>query len=173
MAKHAYERFLASLGIDSKAYHADNGRFADKGFWDDCLSSNQTITLCGVGSHHQNGIAEQKIKDFTLGAWTLLLHAKQMLLEYISTILWPFAVKCCEDRMNHLVHCADGRTPFETLASLDSTPIKVLDFHTFGCPCYVLDIVCNRDLGRFRNENLVLGWAFTLGALLHMLPMLV
>ncbi len=32
MAKHAYERFLASLGIDSKAYHADNGRFADKRF---------------------------------------------------------------------------------------------------------------------------------------------
>ena len=87
MAKHAYERFLASLGIDSKAYHADNGCFADKGFWDDCLSSNQMITFCGVGSHHQNGIAEQKIKDITLGAWTLLLHAKRMLPEYISTIL--------------------------------------------------------------------------------------
>jgi hypothetical protein len=32
MAKHAYEKFLASLGIDSKAYYANNGRFADKGF---------------------------------------------------------------------------------------------------------------------------------------------
>jgi hypothetical protein len=50
MAKHAYERFLASLGIDSKAYHADNGRFSDKVFRGDCLSSNQTITFCGVGS---------------------------------------------------------------------------------------------------------------------------
>jgi hypothetical protein len=56
-AKHAYERFLGSLGIESKAYHADNGCFADKGFWDDCHSSNQTISICGVGSHHQNGIA--------------------------------------------------------------------------------------------------------------------
>jgi hypothetical protein len=27
MAKHAYERFLASFGVDSKAYHADNGHF--------------------------------------------------------------------------------------------------------------------------------------------------
>jgi hypothetical protein len=54
MAKHAYEKFLASLGIDSKAYHADNGRFADKGFRDDCAQSNQIITFCGVGSHHQN-----------------------------------------------------------------------------------------------------------------------
>jgi hypothetical protein len=44
LAKHAYEKFLASLGINSKAYHADNGRFADKGFRDDCTLSNQTIT---------------------------------------------------------------------------------------------------------------------------------
>jgi hypothetical protein len=108
MAKHAYERFLALLGVDSKAYHANNGCFADKGFRDDCISSNQTITFCGVGSHHQNGIAERKIKDITLGAQTLLLHAKQMFPEYISTVLWPFAVRCYEDRMNHLVHCADG-----------------------------------------------------------------
>ncbi len=32
LAKHAYERFLATLGVDSKAYHANNGHFADKGF---------------------------------------------------------------------------------------------------------------------------------------------
>jgi len=139
LAKHAYEHFLALLGIESKAYHADNGRFADKGFRDDCTSSNQMITFCGVGSHHQNGIAERKIKDITLGGRTLLLHAKRMFPEYISTILWPFAVKCYEDRLNNLVHRADGRTPYETLASLDAAPIDTSNFHTFGCPCYVLD----------------------------------
>ena len=148
MAKHAYERFLSSIGVDSKAYHADNGRFADKGFQDDCAANNQAITFCGVGSHHQNGIAERKIKDITLGGRTLLLHAKRMFPEYISTILWPFAVKCYEDRMNHLVHRADGRTPFETLASLDSAPLKVSDFHTFGCPCYVLDHRLQSGLGQ-------------------------
>ena len=30
LAKHAYERFLASLGVESKAYHADNGCFVIK-----------------------------------------------------------------------------------------------------------------------------------------------
>jgi hypothetical protein len=75
MAKYAFVKYLASLGVESKAYHA-NGHFADKGFRDDCILSNQTITFYGVGSHHQNGIAEQKIKDITLGARTLLLHAK-------------------------------------------------------------------------------------------------
>ncbi len=54
-------------------------------------------------------------------------------------IMWPFALKCAEDRMNNLVHRADGRTPYQTIAGLDSTKIKMLDFHTFGCPCYVLD----------------------------------
>jgi hypothetical protein len=63
---------------------------------------------CGIGGHHQNGIAEQKIKELTLGAQTLLLHAKQMLPEYISTILWPFALKCCEDWLINLTHLADG-----------------------------------------------------------------
>jgi hypothetical protein len=76
LAKHAYERFLSSIGVTGKAYHADNGRFANKGFKDDCIASNQTITLCGVGGHHQNGIVECKIKDLTLGARTHLLHAK-------------------------------------------------------------------------------------------------
>jgi hypothetical protein len=68
LAKHAYKRLLSNLGITSKAYHADNGHFADKGFCDDCTSCNQVITFCGVGSHHQNEIAERKIKELTLGA---------------------------------------------------------------------------------------------------------
>ncbi len=39
----------------------------------------------------------------------MLLHAKRMLPEYISTILWPFALKCAEDRMNNLVAAAQSR----------------------------------------------------------------
>ncbi len=93
-------------------YHADNGCFADKGFRDDCIFSNQTITFCGVRSPHQNGIAECKIKDITLGGQALLLHVSRMFPNYISTILWPFAVKCYKDRLNNLVHCADGHTPW-------------------------------------------------------------
>ncbi len=139
LAKHAYERSLSSIGVTVKAYHADNGRFADKDFKDDCTTSNQSITFCGVGGHHQNGIAERKIKELTLGARTLLLRAKRMLPGYISTILWPFALKCAKDRLNNLVYCSDGRMPYQTNASLDALNIKLSDFHTFGSPCYVLD----------------------------------
>ncbi len=68
LAKHAYEQFLLSLGVTSKAYHAHSWHFTDNGFQDDCISCNQTITFCGVGSHHQNGIPERKIKELTPGA---------------------------------------------------------------------------------------------------------
>ena len=139
VAKTAYERFLQTVGVTAQAYHADNGRFADKGFIDACRLEKQLITFCGVGAHHQNGIAERYIKSLTLGGRTLLLHAKRMLPEYMSTILWPFAIKCYAERMNHLTWKSDGRTPFEALASLDPSPLDVKSFHTFGSPCYVLD----------------------------------
>ncbi len=62
-----------------------------------------------------------------------------MLPEYISTILWPFAIKCYEDQMKNLNFWADGHTPFETLADLNTTPVNLFNFHTFSCPCYILD----------------------------------
>jgi hypothetical protein len=65
--KHAYECFLSSIGVTEKAYHTENGRFADKGIKDDCTMTNQTITFCGVGGHHKNGITECKIEELTLG----------------------------------------------------------------------------------------------------------
>ena len=139
LAKNTYEQLLYSVRVTAKSYHADNSRFADKGFIDERKSSYQMITFCGIGSHHQNGIAERKIKSLTLGGQTLLLHAKRMLPEYISTILWPFAVKCYENCMNHLIHRLDGRTPYQTLENLQASPFDIKSFHTFGHPCYVLD----------------------------------
>ena len=52
LAKHAYKQFLSTLDVTLKAYHADDGPFADKGFCVNCLSCNQVITFCGIGSHH-------------------------------------------------------------------------------------------------------------------------
>ncbi len=92
---------------------------------------------CGRSSSKQD--FGTKIKEHTLGAWTLLLHAKRMVPEYISTILWPFGLKCAEDRLNNLVHQADGCMPYETIANLDSSKIKTSNLHTFESPCYVLD----------------------------------
>ena len=58
----------------------------------DCENHNQTITYCGVGAHHQNGIVEGKNKIPTQGAHTLLLHGIQMWpINMITSMFWPFA----------------------------------------------------------------------------------
>ena len=60
LAKDAYERFLNSNGVSVQAYHADNGRFVDKGFRDDCKSSNQTITFVASGDIIRMGLPREK-----------------------------------------------------------------------------------------------------------------
>ena len=42
---------------------------------DDIHQAHQTITFCGIGAHHQNGIAKCHIHDITESACTSLLHA--------------------------------------------------------------------------------------------------
>ena len=110
-AKREFEHRCKIRGITVQHYHADNGRFAEKLFKSDCKAQGQHLTFCGVGAHHQNGIVERKIKDITLSARTILLHAQHYWPEYITTMLWPLAVKCVEDRINNLTINISGTTP--------------------------------------------------------------
>ena len=71
----------------------------------------QTISFCGVGAHHQNGVSENIIKQLTLTARTLLLHAQQFWPEYISSMPWTSALLAAADRMNNLHIDLNGETP--------------------------------------------------------------
>ena len=64
-AKHVFERLAEQHGVRILHYHCDNRRFADKAFVYDIRAGHQTITFCGVGAHHQNGVAERRIRDIT------------------------------------------------------------------------------------------------------------
>ena len=66
LAKTSFERHSNNGGVNIKAYQADNGRFADQAFWDSINKSNQTITYCAAGAHHQHGIVERRIEELTL-----------------------------------------------------------------------------------------------------------
>jgi hypothetical protein len=138
-AKHDFEHLAATRNVEVKHYHADNGRFAEKLFTEDVKGSNQRITFCGVGAHHQNGITENTVKQLTLISRTLLVHAQDRWPEYISTMLWPFALKAAQDRLNQLNVGLDGKTPDMRFSGVAAANLKLRDFHTFGCPCYVLD----------------------------------
>ena len=75
LAKRAYEKVLKQAGRTALHYHADNSRFTDKGFHKNIDDKGQEITFCGVGAHHQNGIIENRNKQLTLSARTLLCTA--------------------------------------------------------------------------------------------------
>ena len=62
-AKNAFERDAMSRGVSVCGYHADNGRFAEHTFKEDCNNKLQRLTFRGVGAHHQNRISECKINS--------------------------------------------------------------------------------------------------------------
>ena len=76
-AKLSIDKFFYQHGHSIQSWHADNGRYAEADFKEAVASANQSITYCGVGAHHRNGIAEASIEQRTLQARTLLLHANR------------------------------------------------------------------------------------------------
>lgn len=139
LAKTAYEKLLAQMNHRVKHYHADNGRFSDNGFLKSCNDHDQKITFCGVGAHHQNGIIENKNKQLTLGARTLLLHGIRMWPQMIDIMFWPFAMKAFAERMNALHFDLDGNTPESRMYGVKNEDPPIKSFHTLFCPVYVLD----------------------------------
>ena len=136
-AKHAFEHLAEQHGVRILHYHCDNGRFADKAFVDDVRAAHQTITFCGIGAHHQNGIAERHIRDITENARTSLLHAAHRWLKAIAANLWPQAIKHVVNVRNALPRPGKIESPLSKFAGTSVQP-NLKHFHPFGCPVYVL-----------------------------------
>ena len=139
LAKSAFERHAHEGGILIESYRADNGCFTDAGFQKTIKDANQSITFCAVGAHHQNGIVERRIKELTLISRTLLLHAKRHWPDYITTMMWPFALKEAAYRLNRLSSRTDGRSCEATFFNIDKDLFDPSSLHVFGSPCFVLD----------------------------------
>jgi hypothetical protein len=139
LEKSSFERHANDGGVSINSYQADNGRFADAGFQKALKDANQKITYCAVGAHHQNGIVERKIKELTLISRTLLLHAKRHWLDYITTMLWPFALKEAAFRLNQLSLRSNGRSCEATFFNIKKDLFDMSTLHIFGSPCFVLD----------------------------------
>ena len=136
-AKLAFERFAASHQVQIRHYHCDNGIFADNDFRTACTAARQTYSFCGVNAHHQNGIAERRIRDLRDSARSMLLLAQHNWPDAITSHLWPFALRYASLIRRHTVR-EGARTPLERFSSVKIQP-TISNFHTFGCPVYVLD----------------------------------
>jgi hypothetical protein len=72
--------------VTIRHYHADNGQFA-KTKWLEAIEAHrpqQTISFCGMGAHHQNGIAKKKIQDLQENARTMMLHASTLAIRFAN-----------------------------------------------------------------------------------------
>jgi hypothetical protein len=67
-AKLAYEKKAHTFGVAMSGYHANNGQFAESAWKQSCKVLNQSFSYCGVGAHHQNGVAEHLIRDLSNAA---------------------------------------------------------------------------------------------------------
>ena len=150
-AKHTFERICKSHSVTVQHYHSNNGLFDTNIFKDKVYTDEQTLSFCGVNAHHQNIKAENRIKDFTTGARTSLLHAAHRWPEAIHTVLWPAALKNYTNIRNSLPtefkpgeRIGNNQLP-DTYNSLlmskfSRTKIEanLNRFHPFGSPVYVL-----------------------------------
>ena len=53
-------------------------------------------------------------------------------------MLWPFATKCAQDRMNKLQVDLNLETPGMRFYNTKAVNVKLKHYHKFGCPVYIL-----------------------------------
>ena len=138
-AKSAFERLCGTFQVRVSGYHGDNGRYADAAFRQDIEDNNQSLTFCGVVSHHQNGIAERRIGLLQQLARTSILAAKNKWPGVVTVSLWPFALKAAARTMNLYYLDNNGLSPVEKMSRMTRSHVRLRNEHPLFCPVYVLD----------------------------------
>ena len=138
--KQIIEQEAHDLGRKIESYHSDNGIFAQKEFKDHCEHQKQKLSFCGVGAHHQNGIAEINIKTVCNLARANLIHLMLMWPEKCNVNLWTLAINYAVWIFNRLPKASlGGLSPNEIWSGVRSDYADLRRAHVFGCPVYVLD----------------------------------
>jgi hypothetical protein len=73
-SKNSHEAKLAESNVTIKSYRADNGVYTSNMFTSSLEIRHQKLSLSGVGSHGQNGVAERAIQSTVNSARTMMLH---------------------------------------------------------------------------------------------------
>ena len=105
-----------------------------------CRRQDQSLSFAGVNAHHQNGIAERRIKEIQELARSMMIHANRRWPEAISPNLWPYAVHMANEVINITPSLQDTmkRSPMQ-IFSRSKVNHNTKHQMTFGCPAYVLD----------------------------------
>jgi hypothetical protein len=125
------------MNVSVRQDHADNGHFVNNAWTDDLKEKDQYMSLCGVNAHHQNRKVEKHIRDLHDLAHSSLLHAQNLWPDAVTNNLWPYALRKSAGGLNQIKNKDKELSPLEIFSS-NKINIKSRDFHTFGCPMYVL-----------------------------------
>ena len=90
----------AEYNVSFKKYHGNNGVYATRLFKASCEALNQTHDFCGVGAHHQNGVAERMFHTIVQRACSMLPHVTILWSDIITESLWSYALKLPVDVHN-------------------------------------------------------------------------
>ena len=138
-SKLAFEREASTVGNTIQSYTTDNGVYTAKDFTVELEKQGQSLQLSGVGAHHQNGPAENAIKNISRKARIFMLHAALRWPEHYDKSLWPLAMTHAVHMHNHTPRRTDGLCPVEIWSRSKSNHSHLKNAHPWGCPVYVLD----------------------------------
>ena len=138
-AKHSFERDAIRHGVTIQGYRGDNGVYKSDAFREDLKRFNQTLDLCGVGAHHQNGVAERAIRTVSSAARAMMLHAMIHWPEQVTLDLWPFAINYAVYLWNRIPRGPSDLSPQEIFFNSTSDHQELRMSKVWGCPSYVLD----------------------------------
>ena len=138
-AKRAFEQYAENRGVRFQAYHADIGIFKAKKWVKECRQRKQDSTFAGVNAHHQNDVAERRIRELQVTMRATLIHATKRWPGVVTIHLWPYAIRMANQAYN--------ATPLNAHTNKQS-PNKIFDnsavdinqkhWKPFGFPTYVL-----------------------------------
>ena len=122
-----------------QAYHADNGIFKAKKWIKECRQRKQDLTFAGVNAHHQNSIAEQRIRELQEMTRAMLIHASTRWPGVVPIHLWPYALRMANQSYtaSPLTSHTDKQSPNKIF---DNSAVDINQKHwkPFGCPAYIL-----------------------------------
>jgi hypothetical protein len=124
-------------GVIVQDFLTDSGAFKASSFVAHINETHQTLSFCGTNDRHQNGVVEQSIQNISNVARAINLNSSIHWKDGCNSSLWHMSVDYAAHIYNSTPH--NGVCPADIFMGSTVPRRRVLDYHVWECPVYVLD----------------------------------